>query len=74
VKLDVEGGEFDALPSASETLRRFRPIVAITYNPELWAKAGRTLADADRLLERGVGYRLSPLPGLDEVRMILAVP
>ena len=63
-----------ALLGARGVLRRFRPIVAFEYHPGLWARAGRTLADAERLLARELGYRLSPLPSHDEVQTILAVP
>jgi FkbM family methyltransferase len=74
IKLDLEGDDYDALLGAAETLRRFRPVVAFEYHPDLWAVASRAFADADRLLGRQLGYRLSPLPSKDEVRTILAIP
>jgi FkbM family methyltransferase len=45
VKLDVEGGEVEALRGLHATLRRCRPIVYAECNPEALAAAGTSAAE-----------------------------
>jgi hypothetical protein len=72
--LDLEGEDLNALHGARETLRASRPIVAFEYHPDLWARAGRSLVDADRLFSHANGYRLSPLAKSGDVFMVMAIP
>ena len=57
VKLDLEGGEVDALRGMSSTIRRCRPILFVECNPDALAAAG---ASVDELLAELVahGYEL----------------
>jgi FkbM family methyltransferase len=73
IKMDLEGADFDALFGARETIERFRPVIAFEYHAALWERAGRSFADADRLLAGEFGYRLTPLVSGGEAQSILAV-
>lgn len=55
LKLDIEGSETEALPASAETIREFRPriAVAVYHKPEGY----RLLAD--RLRRSGLGYRVT---------------
>lgn len=54
VKMDIEGAETAALRGMRETIRRFRPVLAVEYNRATLARAGSSLDELDELLaERG---------------------
>jgi FkbM family methyltransferase len=75
LKLDIEGHEFEALLGASAVLRHMRPHVFFEFHPELWAAAGRSLAEATRLLTNEFDYRIRPIGEEPEgIRMIGAMP
>jgi FkbM family methyltransferase len=51
IKIDVEGAEAGLLEGASETLRRFRPLLLIEFNDGALRKQGRSSAELLKLLE-----------------------
>lgn len=57
VKLDVEGGELDALAGAGDLLRSFRPLVVMEVNPGPLEAAGRSVDDVLGFW-RAHGYRV----------------
>jgi FkbM family methyltransferase len=50
LKIDVEGFEVAVLRGARRTLERFRPVVLLEYEPELWLDAGHRWDDLVDLL------------------------
>jgi FkbM family methyltransferase len=56
VKIDVEGFEVRVLRGMTETLRRFKPIVATEVIAEWLERAGSGVGELIRLME-GLGYR-----------------
>ena len=56
VKIDVEGLEVDVLHGATDTLRRFRPVVYGEFDNQLMPKLGVTFLDAWSLFEP-LGYQ-----------------
>jgi FkbM family methyltransferase len=59
IKLDLEGGELDALRGAREVISAARPRIIVELNAELMTRAAWTAADMVGLL-RGLGYRSPP--------------
>ncbi|MEM6393302.1 MAG: FkbM family methyltransferase [Planctomycetota bacterium] len=55
VKLDIEGGEPDALLGMTQTLKRHKPMLAVEYNRATLRRAGSSLQHLDDLLDR-LGY------------------
>lgn len=55
IKIDVEGAEVAALQGARETIRRFRPKMAVEYNRETALRAGTSMEELDELLD-SYGY------------------
>jgi len=55
IKMDIEGAETAAFRGARETLRRFRPVLAVEYNRATLRRAGSSLEELDRLLA-AAGY------------------
>jgi FkbM family methyltransferase len=54
IKLDIEGGELDFLDGAAETLKKFKPVLAVECNPiPLWRFAH---AGPSALIERLVSF------------------
>jgi FkbM family methyltransferase len=49
IKIDIEGGEMDALRSAEQTVRTFRPILIVEYSSTNWPEYGATPDDLRRL-------------------------
>lgn len=81
VKLDVEGVELPVLDGATETLRRFRPILVVECNPVALRRFGG--ADDGALLRRlrslfpfvgviGHGGEIDPVASAAHLRRILA--
>lgn len=58
IKLDIEGGEFEALKGAEAMLRRFRPVLIFEVGRQTCAAAGYAPADILQWM-RNVGYRLT---------------
>lgn len=79
VKLDVEGGELDALAGAEQTLDRFGPDLVVEYNPMALRRGGRAPgALFDSLARRfpwvsvvGRGARLVPVRSWGQLRALL---
>ena len=64
VKLDVDGHEVAVLQGARESLKRFRPLIALELAPYLHAEHGHSF-DALVHLLTGAGYRLHDIAGLE---------
>jgi FkbM family methyltransferase len=58
IKMDVDGYELPALQGATETLRRFRPILVMEMSPYVHAERGYNFAEFVALL-RDAGYFLT---------------
>jgi FkbM family methyltransferase len=57
IKLDIEGGEYDALRGATETLRRHRPVLVFEHDHESPAYFSYSVADLVDLL-RSLDYHI----------------
>ncbi len=57
IKMDIEGGELDALEGAYETVRRFRPVISVEFGGQAYRAYGH---QEDSLFEtaRRIGYRI----------------
>lgn len=62
VKIDIEGEELRALRGAEQTIRKFRPIIAIEYNRETSVRAGSRIDELDAFLHY-LGYDRFSLGG-----------
>jgi FkbM family methyltransferase len=51
IKIDVEGSEFLVLEGAKKTLRAYRPVLIMEFNPASAAAAGHAISDYVRFLE-----------------------
>jgi Methyltransferase FkbM domain len=51
IKMDVDGHELPVLQGASETLRRFRPLLVMEMSPYIHAEHGHSFADFVALLK-----------------------
>jgi FkbM family methyltransferase len=71
MKMDIEGGEFQALLGAQELLSRFRPVIVAELNAVCLARSNRKPEDVLALL-RGLGYDCSPFK--DGVLAIPQIP
>ncbi|MBV8773930.1 MAG: FkbM family methyltransferase [Deltaproteobacteria bacterium] len=61
MKIDTEGTEFMVLQGAIQTIQRHRPILLMEFNPVSAEKAGTSVEELLRLLERmGYGTRVVP--------------
>ena len=57
IKIDVEGSEFLVLKGAQETIRSYRPILIMEFNPDA-ARAARTTIGAMGQWLQDLNYRL----------------
>jgi FkbM family methyltransferase len=55
LKIDVEGAELPVLRGATESIRRFRPVILLEVNSETFRAAGYSADDVCALL-RGLDY------------------
>jgi FkbM family methyltransferase len=55
LKIDVEGAELPVLRGATESIRRYRPIILLEVNSDTFQAAGYSAEDVCALL-RGLGY------------------
>jgi FkbM family methyltransferase len=62
VKIDAEGGEYDALRGGEQFLRRTRPVVAFEFGANSCTGYGVRPADMGEFLDR-LGYRLLDING-----------
>jgi len=69
LKMDIEGGEYEALRGAIELLRRTKPYVVLALHGQEMQSSCRRLFDT-------CGYRIEHLSGLEEsgFREVIAVP
>jgi FkbM family methyltransferase len=58
IKLDIEGGELDALRGGLRVIRSHRPTILVEMNPQAAAAQGSKTRDVFELL-RGLGYSLA---------------
>src|SRR3974390_134137 len=78
IKIDVDGHELPVLQGATETLRRFRPILVMEMSPYIHSERGYSFADFVRLLQNA-GYSLTeadtnrPVP-LDAAHLERLIP
>jgi FkbM family methyltransferase len=61
IKLDIEGGEFDALRGATRTIRRCQPVVVFEAGAKSTVQYGIGPEDVYRLISEQLGYSLSTL-------------
>jgi len=57
IKIDIEGGEIDALRSARGTIARHRPVLVVEYSCINWAQFGASCRDLEALCD-GWRYRI----------------
>jgi FkbM family methyltransferase len=57
IKIDIEGGELDALMSAERTIARFRPILVVEYSSINWPEYGASPQDLHALCDKW-NYRI----------------
>jgi hypothetical protein len=65
IKMDIDGGEKDALEGMKETLKRFKPFLSVElHSPELYEHARAFLADLgyEMTLVDPPAYELRPIP------------
>ncbi len=57
IKMDIEGGELDAVAGGSRTIRRFRPIISLEYGSQAYGAYGYTDDSLFEVAEQ-LGYRI----------------
>jgi FkbM family methyltransferase len=57
IKMDIEGGELDAVAGGRQTIRRFRPIISLEYGPQAYGAYGYTEDSLFEVAEQ-LGYRI----------------
>jgi FkbM family methyltransferase len=60
IKIDAEGSEFLILRGAMKTIRTYRPVLSVEFNPESAKSANTTVEEMQKSLEN-MGYRLMVL-------------
>lgn len=65
IKIDIEGGEYDALSGMKNVLMNYKPILLIEINRETLSKIGKSEKDLIELLE-SCTYQLTNKLSLDE--------
>jgi FkbM family methyltransferase len=60
IKIDAEGSEFLILRGAMKTIRTYRPVLSVEFNPESAKSANTTVGEMRKSLEN-LGYRLMVL-------------
>jgi FkbM family methyltransferase len=63
IKVDAEGGEYDILVGAEQTIRKHRPILAFEHGPRASENYGVTHSDLFDLLV-DLGYRVLDMDGV----------
>jgi FkbM family methyltransferase len=63
IKIDAEGSEFLILRGAMKTIRTYRPILSVEFNPQSAKSANTTVEEMQKSLEN-VGYQLMVLKRL----------
>ena len=57
LKIDVEGADLLVLLGATQTIKRFRPVIFAEFNPYWMRQIGQSLDDVRRFA-KGAGYRV----------------
>lgn len=57
IKMDIEGGELDAISGARESIQRFRPIISLEYGPQAYGAYGYKQDDLFNVSTQ-LGYRI----------------
>jgi FkbM family methyltransferase len=61
IKLDIEGGEFDALRGAARTIGRCRPVIVFEAGVRSTGQYGATPEEVYRFIAEQLGYHLSTM-------------
>jgi FkbM family methyltransferase len=61
IKLDIEGGEFDALRGAASTIGRCRPVIVFEASVKSTGQYGATPEQVYRFITEQLGYHLSTM-------------